>query len=145
MLYLTISDKNKVVKFTAKGCAIRETYTGELCTGDKISIRLDGTNMLAVQLDPSLKETFILLTQQREHTRRAGPQGAHQVWVRSLEPSPDLDWGSCVKGRAGAECRTGLNKSSWCGLSYRGGLFVPGTWSWGGLRPGQIGLGVRVR
>ena len=59
MLYLTISDKNKVVKFTAKGCAIRETYTGELCTGDKISIRLDGTNMLAVQLDPSLKETFI--------------------------------------------------------------------------------------
>ena len=59
MLYLTISDKNKVVKFTAKGCAIRETYTGELCTGDKISIRLDGTNMLAVQLDPGLKETFI--------------------------------------------------------------------------------------
>ena len=59
MLYLKITDKNKEIKFTAKGSEIRETYHGELSEGDEIYIRLDGTNVLSIQLDSTLKESFI--------------------------------------------------------------------------------------
>ena len=59
MLYLTIKDKNKQVKYTAQGAVIKETYQGELNAGDEIYIRLDGTNRLAVQFDPSMQESYV--------------------------------------------------------------------------------------
>ena len=59
MLYLTIIDKDKQVKFTTKGSEINETYNGEFCQGDQIHILLDGTSFFAVQLDCALKESFI--------------------------------------------------------------------------------------
>ena len=59
MLYLTIKDKNKQMKFTAQGAVIQETYQGELNEGDEIYIRLDGTNRLAVQFDPSMQESYV--------------------------------------------------------------------------------------
>ena len=59
MLYLTIKDKNKQVKFTAQGAVIKETYQGEFGEGDEIYIRLDGTNRLAVKLDPSMQESYV--------------------------------------------------------------------------------------
>ena len=59
MLYLKIIDKNNAVKFTAQGDVIKTTYAGEYSEGDKIQIRLDGTNTLAVQLDKSLRESFV--------------------------------------------------------------------------------------
>ena len=59
MLYLKITDKANVVKFTAKGNEIQETYAGTLNEGDKIQIRLDGTNTLALRLDKTLAESLI--------------------------------------------------------------------------------------
>ena len=59
MLYLKITDKNKAVKFTAEGSEIKEIYNGTLCESDAISIRLDGTNTLAVRLDPSMQESLV--------------------------------------------------------------------------------------
>ena len=59
MLYLKIIDKDKHLKFTAKGSEIKEVYNGEFYEGDQIRIRLDGTNFFAVQLDDTLKESFI--------------------------------------------------------------------------------------
>ena len=59
MLYLTIIDKNKNLKYEMQGSAIKEVFHGELNEGDEICIRLDGTNTLAVQLDTSLQESFI--------------------------------------------------------------------------------------
>ena len=59
MLYLKITDKNKAVKFTAEGNEIKEIYNGTLCESDAISIRLDGTNTLAVRLDPSMQESLV--------------------------------------------------------------------------------------
>ena len=59
MLYLKITDRQNNLKFTAKGNKICETYLGMLHEGDQISIRLDGTNTLAVQLDKTLQESFI--------------------------------------------------------------------------------------
>ena len=58
-MYLQIKDKNKTVKFETKGREIKTTYQGELNEGDEISIRLDGTNTIAVQLDASLQESFV--------------------------------------------------------------------------------------
>lgn len=59
MLYLKITDKNKEIKFTARGSEIREIYHGIFNEGDEIYIRLDGTNTLAVQLDESLSKSHI--------------------------------------------------------------------------------------
>ena len=59
MLYLTIIDKQNNLKFSAKGNKICETYIGEFYEGDRISIRLDGTNTLAVKLDEMVQESFI--------------------------------------------------------------------------------------
>ena len=59
MLYLKIIGKDKQLKFAAKGSVIREVYNGEFYEGDQIHIRLDGTNFFAVQLDDTLKESFI--------------------------------------------------------------------------------------
>ncbi len=59
MLYLKITDKNNNIKFITQGSEIRDTFAGKLNEGDKIHIRLDGTNTVAVQLDPSLQESFI--------------------------------------------------------------------------------------
>ena len=59
MLYLKIVDKNKNVKFEARGAQIRETYIGEFCEGDQIYIRLDGAQTLAVKLDETLRESFV--------------------------------------------------------------------------------------
>ena len=58
-MQLTITDKNKKPKFAATGNKIEEVYRGEFNEGDEISIRLDGTNTFAVQLDKSLQESFI--------------------------------------------------------------------------------------
>lgn len=59
MLYLKITDKNGNIKFTAQGSEICETFTGALNEGDRIHIRLDGTTTIAIQLDPTLKESFV--------------------------------------------------------------------------------------
>ena len=59
MVYLKIVDQKNEVKFTAQGSVVKETFVGKLVEGDKIQIRLDGTNTLAVQLDESLQESFI--------------------------------------------------------------------------------------
>ena len=58
-MYLQIKDKDKAVKFETKGSEIKTAYQGELHEGDEISIRLDGTNTLAVRLEASLQESFV--------------------------------------------------------------------------------------
>ncbi len=59
MLFLEIIDKNGEIKFAAKGEKIRATYQGRLNEGDKIKVRLDGTNTIAVKFDPTLEENII--------------------------------------------------------------------------------------
>ncbi len=61
MIYLKIADKTGAVKFTAQGDQIRETYAGQLNEGDKITLRLDGTNTLALKLSPTLQESLVYL------------------------------------------------------------------------------------
>ena len=59
MIFLTITDTSGKEKFSAQGEVIRTEYQGVLIAGDKIKIRLDGTNTLAVQLDPTLQESLV--------------------------------------------------------------------------------------
>ena len=59
MLYLKIFDKCNNVKFEAKGSEIRAIYYGEWKEGDEVSIRLDGTNVLAMQFDETLQESYV--------------------------------------------------------------------------------------
>ena len=59
MLFLNIIDKSGAVKFSAKGACIEAQYCGSLETGDKLQIHLDGTNVLAVQLDQTLQESYL--------------------------------------------------------------------------------------
>lgn len=59
MLFLKITDKNKNIKFTRQGTTLCETYEGELSEGDQITIRLDGTNTVALKLDQSLQESLV--------------------------------------------------------------------------------------
>ena len=61
MVFLKIIDKTGAVKFTAQGDEIRTTYQGEFSAGDAIQVRLDGTNTLALQLSPTLKESLVYL------------------------------------------------------------------------------------
>ncbi len=59
MLYLEIIGVNGEKKFEAQGEQIKTAYYGQFNAGDKIKIRLDGTNTLAVRLDKSLQESFL--------------------------------------------------------------------------------------
>ena len=59
MIFLKITDKNKNIKFTRQGTTLCETYEGELSEGDQITIRLDGTNTVALKLDQSLQESLV--------------------------------------------------------------------------------------
>ena len=59
MLYLKIIAKDGREKFEAQGERIEETFAGTLEEGDKIKIRLDGCNYIAVKLDESLKESIV--------------------------------------------------------------------------------------
>ena len=59
MIYLKIVDSQQQIKYENKGSTILAVYQGELNEGDKIQIRLDGTNTFAIQLDPTMKESLI--------------------------------------------------------------------------------------
>ena len=59
MIFLTITDGSGKEKFSAKGLEIKSHYQGVLAPSDKIQIRLDGTNTLAVQLDPNMQESLV--------------------------------------------------------------------------------------
>ncbi len=61
VIILTIIDTAGREKFCAKGATIKTEYNGRLIQGDKIKIRVDGANTIALQLDPSLKESFLYL------------------------------------------------------------------------------------
>ncbi len=59
MLYLTVVKKSGETVFSAKGSIINAEYKGTFEEGDKIQIRLDGTDNVAVKLDELLKESFL--------------------------------------------------------------------------------------
>ena len=61
MIFLKILNNQGKIKFSDKGYFIKSEYLGELNEGDKIQIYLDGCNVIAVQLDASLKESFLYL------------------------------------------------------------------------------------
>lgn len=61
MLFLKITDKNGNKKFFAKGFIIETEYVGAFAEGDKIQITADGTQTIAVRLDPTLRESFLYL------------------------------------------------------------------------------------
>ena len=59
MIYLKIIDGQQKIKYENRGRTIFAVYYGEFYEGDKIQIRLDGTNTFAIQLDESMQESFI--------------------------------------------------------------------------------------
>ena len=59
MLYLTIIKRSGETVFSAKGADIKAEYLGTFDEGDKIQIRLDGTQNVAVKLDGLLKESYL--------------------------------------------------------------------------------------
>ena len=61
MIFLTITDMNGKEKFCTKGATIKTEYNGGLSPGDKIKIRVDGGNTIALQLNPTLKESLLYL------------------------------------------------------------------------------------
>lgn len=61
MIYLKINDKEEKTKYEASGIEINTVYNGTYAEGDKIKIRLDGTNVCAVRLDSSLSESYVYL------------------------------------------------------------------------------------
>ena len=98
MLFLKIIDKNKQLKFQTQGRIIQTEYLGELVEGDKISVYADGTNIISVQLDESLQESFLYIPNRsftftiptvRELQMGYAPtafQGdRHKIFVREVE------------------------------------------------------------
>jgi len=98
MLFLKIVDKNKQLKFQKQGRIIQTEYFGELVEGDKICVFADGTNIISVQLDESLQESFLYLPNRsftftipttRELQMGYAPtafQGdRHKIFVREVE------------------------------------------------------------
>ena len=61
MLFLKVLGKDGAVKFESKGNVINALYESEFVEGDRIAIRLDGYNYVAVRLDETLKESIIYL------------------------------------------------------------------------------------
>ena len=61
MIFLTIADAGGKEKFFAKGERINAVYNGLLSEGSKIKIRVDGGNVIAVKLDPTLQESLLYL------------------------------------------------------------------------------------
>ena len=59
MIFLTIVDASGKEKFFAKGERINAVYNGLLSEGSKIKIRVDGGNVIAVKLDPTLQESLL--------------------------------------------------------------------------------------
>ena len=62
MLFLKIIDKVGNIKFHAKSSYIREIYRGVFENGDKIYLRSDGDNIVAVKFDKTLKESLLYLS-----------------------------------------------------------------------------------
>ena len=98
MLFLKIIDKNKQLKFQMQGQIIQTEYFGNLVEGDKISVYADGTNIISVQLDESLQESFLYIPNrsftftiptERELQMGYAPtafQGdRHKIFVREVE------------------------------------------------------------
>lgn len=61
MIFLTIVDASGKERFSAKGERINVVYNGLLSEGSKIKIRVDGGNVIAVKLDPTLQESLLYL------------------------------------------------------------------------------------
>ena len=61
MIFLEVIKADGQVVFSKKGSEINEEYHGELVCGDKIKILVDGTNVIAVKLDKTLKESYLYL------------------------------------------------------------------------------------
>ena len=61
MIFLTIADAGGKEKFFAKGERINAVYNGLFSEGSKIKIRVDGGNVIAVKLDPTLQESLLYL------------------------------------------------------------------------------------
>lgn len=98
MIIVTVTDMDGVEKFCAKGATIKAQYNGDLSPGDKIKIRVDGGNTIAVQLDPTLKEsvlylpnrsfTFTIPTKrelQMGYAPNAFQGDKHLIFIRELE------------------------------------------------------------
>jgi len=63
MIYLKILDKNGNEKFKEAGKAISATYTSPYEEGDKIVVELKDIDKIAIQLDETLKESFVYLSE----------------------------------------------------------------------------------
>lgn len=61
MIFLDILNLENEVVFSNKGFEINAEYGGELLSGYKIKLRVDGTNYIAVKLDKTLKESYLYL------------------------------------------------------------------------------------
>ena len=61
MIFLEILNLENQPVFSAKGFEINAEYLGELLSGYKIKLRVDGTSYIAVQFDKSLKESYLYL------------------------------------------------------------------------------------
>ena len=61
MIFLTIVDASGKERFSAKGERINVVYNGLLSEGSKIKMRVDGGNVIAVKLDPTLQESLLYL------------------------------------------------------------------------------------
>ncbi len=120
MLYLKIVDKNKNMKFETQGSVIKETYYGKFSEGDEIYIRLDGTNTLAVQLDPNLQEslvycpsksfTFIIPTTrelQMGYAPNAFQGEMHEIRAREVEDDEFYRIRNIALNSHDLRCRTG--------------------------------------
>lgn len=98
MLFLKIIDKNKQLKFQMQGQIIQTEYFGNLVEGDKISVYADGTNIISVQLDESLQESFLYIPNrsftftipteielQMGYAPTAFQGDRHKIFVREVE------------------------------------------------------------
>ena len=61
MIFLKIVNSKGDIKFSAQGSTISESFIGELESGDKIQVKVDGSSVVAVQFDKTLSESFLYL------------------------------------------------------------------------------------
>lgn len=65
MIYLKISDKDGNIKFKECGNEIKATYGAKYEEGDKITVEVTDYDKIAIQLDETLKESFVYLSEKK--------------------------------------------------------------------------------
>ena len=65
MLHLRVVDKDGQIKFEASGYTVDAVYPGEYAEGDRISVSMSEGAFIAVQLDPTLKESIVCVPGRR--------------------------------------------------------------------------------